>query len=93
MVSSKTKVRSKLLTSLDGVYRCIRKWTHGTGYEADNHMLVGWQLRQLRLLSVGKFLQFLICSEVRACVVVSQYHLHGRMPGPTHPDWLLAGER
>jgi hypothetical protein len=81
MVSSKTNVRGKLPTSLDGVYRCVRKWTHGTRYEANNHMLVGRKLRQFWLLAVGKFLQLLIRSEVRACVVyksVSSTRTHTR---------------
>ncbi len=67
----KAKIRDKVPTGLNGVDRCVRKWTHGAGYETDNHILVGRQLGQLRLLSMGKFLQLLIRSEVRACIVVS----------------------
>ena len=52
----KAKLRRKIPTSLNGVDRCIRKWTHGTGYEPNNHMLVGWQLGQLWLSCMGKFL-------------------------------------
>lgn len=86
------KIRGEAPTGLNGVDRCVRKWTHGTRYETNDHMLVGRQLGQLRLLSMGKFLQLLIRSEVRACVVVSLcYLLHRRMQA--HPDWLLAGER
>jgi hypothetical protein len=62
--------RGKIPTGLNGVDRCVRKWTHGTGYETNDHMLVGRQHGQLWLLFMGKFLQFLIRSEVRACVVV-----------------------
>ena len=35
------KLRGEVPTGLDGVDWCVRKWTHGTGYETDNHMLVG----------------------------------------------------
>jgi hypothetical protein len=75
----KAKLRGKVPTGLNGVNRCVRKWTHGTGYETNNHMLVCRQLGQLWLPSMGKFLQLLIRSEVRACVVVSPCCLHGRM--------------
>ena len=84
MVSRKQNYVAKAPTGLNGVDRCVRKWTHGTGYETNNHMLVGRQHRQLWLLFMGKFLQLLIRSEVRACVVVSLCYHHGRMQ--THPD-------
>lgn len=71
MVSRKPKY-GKVRTGLNGVDRRVRKWTHGTGYETNSHMLVGRQLRQFWLLSMGEFLQLLIRSEVRACAVVSQ---------------------
>lgn len=80
----KAKLRDKVPTGLNGVDRCVRKWTHGTGYETNNHMLVGRQLGQLWLLSMGNFFQLLIRSEVGACVVVSLCYLHGRMQA--HPD-------
>jgi hypothetical protein len=85
MVSNKSNVRGKPPTSLDGVYRCVRKWAHGTGYEANNHVLVGRKLRQFWLLLVGKFLQLLIRSEVRSCVVyksVSSTRAHARASIP-----------
>jgi hypothetical protein len=67
----KARLRDKVPTGLDGVDRRVRKWTHGTRYEPDNHMLVRREVGQLRLLCMGKFLQLLIRSEVRACIVVS----------------------
>lgn len=83
------KLCCKVPTGLNGVDRCVRKWTHGTGYETNDHMLVGRQLGQLRLLSMGKFLQLLIRSEVRACVVVSLCCLHRHESAP----WLVACRR
>jgi hypothetical protein len=52
----KAKLRGKVPTGLNSVDRCVRKWTHGTGYETDNHMLVGRQLGQLWLPSMSNFL-------------------------------------
>ena len=40
----KAKSSGKVPTGLNGVDRRVRKWTHGTGYETDYHMLVGRQL-------------------------------------------------
>lgn len=80
----KVKICGEVPTGLNGVDWRVRKWTHGTGYETNNHMLVGRQLGQLWLLSMGIFLQLLIRSEVRACVVVSLCYLHGRMQA--YPD-------
>ena len=81
----KVKLRGKVRTGLNGVDWCVRKWTHGTRYETNNHMLVGRQLGQLWLLSMGKFLQLLVRSEVCACVVVISFrYLQGRIQA--HPD-------
>ena len=68
MVSRKPELCDKAPTSLNGVDRCVRKWPHGARYETNNHMLVRRQLGQLWLLSMGKFLQLLVRSEVRACI-------------------------
>lgn len=91
MVSCKNQGMWHRHTGLDGIYRCVGEWTHGTGYKADNHMLVGRKVGQLWLLIMGNFLQFLIRGEVRAWVVVSLYQFGVRITA--YPDWLLAEEQ
>lgn len=54
----------KGLTSLDSVYRGVREWAHRPRYQADAHMLVCGQFRNVRLVFVGELLELLINREV-----------------------------
>ena len=56
------------LTSLNGIYRCVGKWTHGPGNKTDSHMLIRWQIYKVGLKSMRLFFQLLICCEICACL-------------------------
>lgn len=56
------------LTSFYGVYRCIRHRTGGTRNETNNHVLVGRELRKIRLPLLNRLLQLLVHSKVGSLV-------------------------
>lgn len=55
-------------TSLNGIYWRVGEGTHRARNEADEHVLIRGQDVQFRLHALRELLQFLVRSEVGACI-------------------------
>lgn len=64
--TSSRKTSGLVLTGLDCVDGSIGERTHRTGYKANQHVLIRWELLGIRLELGCKLLEFLVCGEVDA---------------------------